>query len=125
MSDIIEEFFNFQMSFKNVREVIDRINEERDKLRDLAPKQKEERIKKLSKVIRNEMCNCIHPVVKKMVDWGRLKGRSAYGHDLEEVISELLNKGIRSSEDLRLLRRKIKNFKRGMMRDVERIIRGL
>ena len=56
------------MSFKNVREVVDRINEERDKLRDLAPKQKEERIKKLSKVIRNEMCNGIHPVVKKMVD---------------------------------------------------------
>jgi CRISPR/Cas system CSM-associated protein Csm2 small subunit len=122
--NVIEEFFNSQVSFRDIGKIIERIHQEHEKLCNITSGQKEKQIRKIAKQIRNEICECNHPVVKKMLDWGYLKGRTEYGRILEQNIWNLLDKGIKSSEDIEELREKIEEFKRFMMKDVEKIVKG-
>jgi len=129
MTDIIQEFFEDQISFKGTGEIVDEIRQEREKLMKktchIPPEQAEKIIRKTAKSIRNEVCECIHPLVKKMINWGYLKGRTKYGRALEEVIKDLLANDVKSSMDVRRLEEKIEEFKREMMEKIGNIIEGM
>ena len=125
MSEVVREFFDRDMLFKNPKDIVDVIIREHRKLHDLPFEQREERVKKVTKRIKNEICICSHPIVKKMIDWGEAKGKSEYARDFERVVRDLLNKGIKSAEDIRKVGEAVERFRRGLMKYVEnRILRG-
>lgn len=122
MSDV-EKFFNSQIRFKELSEIVDRIRKEHQKLCGIDPKQKKRRISEVAGKIRSEICECSHPVARKMFDWGYLKGRTSYARDIKQVIQDLLDRNITSFNDVKNLKEKINKLRMGMMKDVKQKIK--
>ncbi len=122
MSDV-EKFFNSQIRLKELNKIVNRIRKEHQKLCSVDPKQKKRRISEVAGKIRSEICECSHPVARKMFDWGYLKGRTSYARDLKQVIQDLLDRNITSLKDVKNLKEKINKLRMGMMKDIEQKIK--
>jgi len=125
MSEAVREFFERDVSFKNPKDVVDEIVREWRKLQNVPPEQREERIKSIARGIKNEICECNHPIVKKMIDFGTAKGKLECARALERIIQDLLSRGIKSTEDVKKIEEAVEEFKRGLMEYVEnRFLKG-
>lgn len=125
LDNVILKFFEYQISFRTTGEIVDKIRQEHKKIKEKTYRIPPKEVSKAAKAIRNEICDCIHPLVKKMLDWGYLKGRTEYGRMLEGVIEDLLIKNIESSAEVKMLERKIEEFKEGILKDICKIVKGL
>jgi len=125
MSEAVREFFERDISFKSPEDIVGEIFQEWRRLQDAPPERREERIKSAARRIKNEVCECNHPVVKKMIDFGTAKGKLECARTLERIIQDLLSRGIKSTEDVKEIEEAVEGFKRGLMEYVEnRFLKG-
>lgn len=130
MSNAVRDFFEEQVTLLSVGELVERIIEEARKLR---KQQKagslEEDIKKAANDIKKSVIVCHHPIVRKLLDWGHLKGRNKHMHKLECTVCKLLKKECKggysiSPEDVRELGEILANYKEWVIESVRKVVEG-
>lgn len=120
VSSVIEKFFKEYVSFKSIKEVVEEIDQERQKLNALPLEKRDRQIIGIAREIRNNLFEVDHPIVKSKIEWGNIKGTTKEAKELEQVIVNLLKKGITSTEDVKSLEEKIKKFEERVKRELGR-----
>ena len=109
----IQAFLEYQTKFKSIKDVEERISQEREKLRGDP--------EKVARGIKNWIFECVHPIAKKTFDWAHIK----YGANLEKFITKLLVEGVKSSADIKKLDELLEDFKEEIRGNIERVTKDV
>ena len=120
MREVVESFFQDQVHFKKVEEILESIEEERKELNSMSPDERSEHFEKVVSNIWKGIFEVEHPIVKKKLEWGFIKGRTQSAKNLKETIRRLLEKGVDSLNDVQELEKGLRDFEEEVKREFER-----
>jgi hypothetical protein len=125
----VGELLEGKISFKDTEKLIDEIvktrRESKEKLKaDWEEKWAKDKAREIAKRIKNEVIECNHPILRKVINWGGLKRK---GRPLEETIYDLLVKEDKElgAEEFRRLSEKLGEFREEALGYVEERMRGV